>query len=221
MGNHGVSLETVTPDRLPLADWTRLYRVIGLELGQTMGGSSGVLLAIFFAAVDDASASRMNAVDTLKAGLSRILQVVGAGLVNCPMLAHIGAVKIGGCPLMDDFPSSPNCKVTGIYCSPWTWQQFNAQLRAGSFMNCFCFSWRSYGNQLKDDLMAKGTVKWFNDQKGFGFIQPDDGSKDVFVHISAVERAGLRSLTEGQKISYEIETDKRTGKSSAGNLTAA
>ena len=69
--------------------------------------------------------------------------------------------------------------------------------------------------------MAKGTVKWFNDQKGFGFIQPDDGSKDVFVHISAVERAGLRSLTENQKVSYEIETDKQTGKSSAGSLTAA
>ena len=68
--------------------------------------------------------------------------------------------------------------------------------------------------------MAKGTVKWFNDQKGFGFIQPDDGSKDVFVHISAVERAGLRSLAENQKVSYEIETDKRTGKSSAGNLAA-
>ena len=69
--------------------------------------------------------------------------------------------------------------------------------------------------------MAKGTVKWFNDQKGFGFIQPDDGSKDVFVHISAVERAGLRSLKEGQKVSFELETDKRTGKTSAGNLTAA
>ena len=67
----------------------------------------------------------------------------------------------------------------------------------------------------------RGKVKWFNDQKGFGFIQPDDGSKDVFVHISAVERAGLRSLTEGQKVSFEIETDKRTGKSSAGSLTAA
>jgi CspA family cold shock protein len=74
---------------------------------------------------------------------------------------------------------------------------------------------------MKDDSMAKGTVKWFNDQKGFGFIQPDDGSKDVFVHISAVESAGLRSLTEGQKVSFEIVTDKRTGKSSAGNLTAA
>ncbi len=69
--------------------------------------------------------------------------------------------------------------------------------------------------------MAKGTVKWFNDQKGFGFIQPDDGSKDVFVHISAVERAGLRSLKENQKVTFELETDKRTGKTSAVNLTAS
>jgi CspA family cold shock protein len=69
--------------------------------------------------------------------------------------------------------------------------------------------------------MTRGTVKWFNDQKGFGFIQPDDGSKDVFVHISAVERAGMRSLSEGQKISYEIVADRRTGKSSADNLRAA
>jgi cold shock protein len=65
-----------------------------------------------------------------------------------------------------------------------------------------------------------GTVKWFNDQKGYGFIQPDDGGKDVFVHISAVERAGLRGLAEGQKISYELQTDKRSGKVSAGNLQA-
>jgi CspA family cold shock protein len=69
--------------------------------------------------------------------------------------------------------------------------------------------------------MATGTVKWFNDQKGFGFIQPDDKSKDVFVHISAVEGAGLRTLKEGQKVSFEIVTDKRTGKTSARNLTAA
>lgn len=69
--------------------------------------------------------------------------------------------------------------------------------------------------------MATGTVKWFNDQKGFGFIQPDAGGSDVFVHISAVERAGMRSLVEGQKISYEIETDRRSGKSSAGSLQAA
>ena len=69
--------------------------------------------------------------------------------------------------------------------------------------------------------MAQGTVKWFNDQKGFGFIQPDDGGKDVFVHISAVERAGMRGLNEGQKVSYDIVADRRTGKSSADNLRAA
>ena len=69
--------------------------------------------------------------------------------------------------------------------------------------------------------MATGTVKWFNDQKGYGFVQPDDGSKDVFVHISAVEGAGLRTLKEGQKISFEVVTDQRTGKTSAGNLKAS
>jgi cold shock protein len=66
--------------------------------------------------------------------------------------------------------------------------------------------------------MQTGTVKWFNSQKGFGFIQPQDGSKDVFVHISAVERAGLYSLNEGQKVSYEVVADSRTGKSSADRL---
>ncbi len=65
--------------------------------------------------------------------------------------------------------------------------------------------------------MASGTVKWFNATKGFGFIQPDDGSKDVFVHISAVERAGLRSLVDGQKVSFAIETGNN-GKSSAVDL---
>ncbi|HET9616880.1 MAG: cold-shock protein [Pseudolabrys sp.] len=64
--------------------------------------------------------------------------------------------------------------------------------------------------------MATGTVKFFNTQKGYGFIQPDDGSKDVFVHITAVERAGMRSLNEGQKVSYEIVTER--GKQAAGNL---
>ena len=73
----------------------------------------------------------------------------------------------------------------------------------------------------KKRLMSQGTVKWFNVQKGFGFIQPDDGSKDVFVHISAVERAGMQSLNEGQKVSYDIVADRRTGKSSAENLRAA
>jgi CspA family cold shock protein len=64
--------------------------------------------------------------------------------------------------------------------------------------------------------MASGKVKWFNGQKGFGFIQPDDGGKDVFVHISAVERAGISSLNEGQKVSYDLQQER--GKTSAGNL---
>ena len=68
--------------------------------------------------------------------------------------------------------------------------------------------------------MTKGTVKWFNSQKGFGFIQPDDGGKDVFVHISAVERAGMSGLNEGQKVAFEIVADRRTGKSSADKLSA-
>ena len=66
--------------------------------------------------------------------------------------------------------------------------------------------------------MATGTVKWFNVEKGYGFIQPDEGGKDVFVHASAVEQAGMRGLTEGQKVSYEEVPDRRTGKASAGNL---
>jgi len=68
--------------------------------------------------------------------------------------------------------------------------------------------------------MSNGTVKWFNSQKGYGFIQPDDGSKDVFVHISAVERAGIGTLNEGQKVSFDLVADRRTGKSSADNLRA-
>ena len=68
-------------------------------------------------------------------------------------------------------------------------------------------------------MMPVGTVKFFNTQKGFGFIQPEDGSKDVFVHISAVERAGMRSLNEGQRVSYEIVTER--GKQAAGNLQLA
>jgi cold shock protein len=75
------------------------------------------------------------------------------------------------------------------------------------------------GNLSSESIMAVGTVKWFNAQKGYGFIQPQDGGKDVFVHISAVERAGLGSLNEGQKISYEIARDR--GKESAANLALA
>lgn len=66
--------------------------------------------------------------------------------------------------------------------------------------------------------MSTGTVKWFNAQKGFGFIQPDDGSKDAFVHISAVERSGIGDLYEGQKLEFELVTDQRTGKTSADRL---
>lgn len=69
--------------------------------------------------------------------------------------------------------------------------------------------------------MSTGTVKWFNATKGYGFIQPDDGGNDVFVHISAVERAGLRGLTDGQKVTFELARDKRSGKMSAENLQVA
>ena len=68
--------------------------------------------------------------------------------------------------------------------------------------------------------MAIGTVKWYSSEKGFGFIQPDDGSKDVFVHVSAIERAGMNDLRDGQKISFDLVADKRSGKMSADRLQA-
>jgi CspA family cold shock protein len=74
---------------------------------------------------------------------------------------------------------------------------------------------------LKGFIMSIGTVKWFNPTKGFGFIEPSDGGQDVFVHISAVERAGMRSLNEGQKISYEMARDAKSGKMSAEQLENA
>jgi len=73
----------------------------------------------------------------------------------------------------------------------------------------------------EERIVATGTAKWFNATKGFGFIQPDAGGASVFVHISAVERAGVRDLNEGQKIEYEVVADRRTGKSSADNLKSA
>ncbi len=73
----------------------------------------------------------------------------------------------------------------------------------------------------KGFIMTTGTVKWFNATKGFGFIQPDNGGPDVFVHISAVERAGMREIVEGQKLSFELERDNKSGKMSAGQLQAA
>lgn len=69
--------------------------------------------------------------------------------------------------------------------------------------------------------MQVGTVKFYNDQKGFGFIQPDDGGKDVFVHATALERAGMRSLTEGQKVSFDVKEDRRTGKLAVGTIASA
>jgi cold shock protein len=75
-------------------------------------------------------------------------------------------------------------------------------------------------NQRKDLSMNKGTVKFYNDQKGFGFIQPDDGGKDVFVHATALERAGMRGLVEGQKVSFDTQEDRRTGKIAVGNIQA-
>jgi cold shock protein len=81
--------------------------------------------------------------------------------------------------------------------------------------------WGPSPYELGEFKMATGTVKWFNAQKGFGFIQPDNGGKDVFVHISAVERAGMRELQDGQKISYELTEDRRTGRASADQLKAA
>jgi len=69
--------------------------------------------------------------------------------------------------------------------------------------------------------VTNGTVKWYNDQKGFGFIQPDEGGKDVFVHVSALDRAGIRGLAEGQKVAFDTEQDRRTGKPAVANLQVA
>ncbi len=69
-------------------------------------------------------------------------------------------------------------------------------------------------------MAQKGTVKWFNSQKGYGFIEPDDGGKDVFVHVSAVERAGMQNLSEGQKVSFDVIANRKSGKSAAENLHA-
>jgi len=76
------------------------------------------------------------------------------------------------------------------------------------------FAWKGF-------IMTTGTVKWFNSTKGFGFIQPDNGAADAFVHISAVERAGMNGLDEGQKLNFDMERDSKSGKMSACNLTAA
>ena len=76
-------------------------------------------------------------------------------------------------------------------------------------------------NANRAAIMATGTVKWFNATKGYGFIQPDQGGKDVFVHISAVERSGMSGLAEGMKVTYDVEADRKSGKESATNLKVA
>jgi len=79
---------------------------------------------------------------------------------------------------------------------------------------------RSFSKHQQGLPMATGTVKWFNAEKGYGFIQPDNGSPDVFVHISAVQRAGLQTLSDGQKVSFEPTQDRRSGKTAAEDLQA-
>jgi len=79
----------------------------------------------------------------------------------------------------------------------------------------------THPDQRKDTAMTTGTVKFYNDQKGFGFIQPDDGGKDVFVHATALERAGMRGLVQGQKVTFDTREDSRTGKIAVGNIQAA
>ena len=86
-------------------------------------------------------------------------------------------------------------------------------------MSISCHDERNYN--MQDQQQNIGTVKWFNDQKGFGFIEPSDGSTDVFVHISAVERSGMNTLREGQKVSYDLQHDSKKGKDSAANIKSA
>jgi cold shock protein len=113
----------------------------------------------------------------------------------------------------NDWAASP--AATGAHVS----DIFPKSTNPGRGARCFACRRPPVHRQRKEIFMSSGTVKWFNGQKGFGFIQPDDGGKDVFVHISAVERAGLSSLNEGQKLKFEVVADRRTGKSSADRLS--
>ncbi len=87
-------------------------------------------------------------------------------------------------------------------------------------MQMVCMGNDAFARFYEEAMMATGTVKFFNAQKGYGFIVQDDGGPDVFVHISAVERAGMHNLNEGQKVSYDVQADPRSGKSAAANLQA-
>jgi cold shock protein len=123
----------------------------------------------------------------------------------CPQQVHMSAID----PWPNDWAAAP--AVTDTHVSDiFPKSTHLGKARGHSRAAC--------APQRKDIFMSSGTVKWFNGQKGFGFIQPDDGGKDVFVHISALERAGLSSLSEGQKLQFDVVADRRTGKSSADNL---
>jgi cold shock protein len=132
----------------------------------------------------------------------------GTELDECALRVHM--TDIDNWP--NDWAASP--ETMGAHVSDLSPKSTNQGIGTRSFR----LPTRTCAPPAKGFLMSSGTVKWFNSQKGFGFIQPDDGGKDVFVHISAVERAGLSSLNEGQKLQYEIVADRRTGKSSADKL---
>ena len=140
----------------------------------------------------------MNRGALLPPGLSVRTPIMGAGtLVFCCQSAYIGPVQFAAVPFR-----------TRLRALPKDIRQLDLN-RVTS---------REYALEKK---MPTGTVKWFNGQKGFGFIQPTDGGSDVFVHISAVERAGLPGLAEGQKVKFELKTDKMRGKVSAEDLSLA
>jgi cold shock protein len=128
-------------------------------------------------------------------------RLASAHMLGVDRRTTIGAARLI-VPQPQDLAPEISAKFDGLPASP-------QGLRVGSMLR-----------EVKGSPMTTGTVKWFNAQKGFGFIQPDNGGKDAFVHISAVERAGMSSLSEGQKLEFELVTDRRSGKMSADNLKA-
>jgi cold shock protein len=119
----------------------------------------------------------------------------------------MGRISIRSNLALARLPSAPKSRISASESSSTLFENLIFMPKRGCENSC-----------PKGTNMPVGTVKWFNGQKGFGFIQPDDGGNDVFVHISAVERAGLGSLNEGQKVSFELEKDRKSGKMSAGQL---
>jgi cold shock CspA family protein len=106
------------------------------------------------------------------------------------------------------------------YCAIGTAPETNLSLENIAITPAMSPTLRPITYAMKGFIMTNGTVKWFNSTKGFGFIQPDNGGADAFVHISAVERSGMREIVEGQKLSYDLERDNKSGKMSACNLQA-